>query len=70
MVHRLKHESVLELYGFCEDSSYVYLILELCSHGELFSFIENCSEPLQEKQGLSLFILVYKSADFSGIVSI
>ena len=50
--YRLKHPSILELYGYCEDSNYVYLILELCTNGELFSYIENRSEPLSEDQGM------------------
>ena len=30
----------------------MYLILELCTNGELFSYIENRSEPLSEDQGM------------------
>ena len=46
---RLKHDSVLELYSYFEDESYVYLILEFCEGGELYRHIK--SADLTETQG-------------------
>ena len=37
---QLKHPSVLELYNYFEDVDYVYLVMELCSMGELYSYIK------------------------------
>ncbi|KAF6040931.1 PLK4 [Bugula neritina] len=48
---RLKHPSILELHSFCEDANHVYLILELCSRGELYCYIEEQDEPLSENKG-------------------
>ena len=43
--------NVVSLRGFFEDSEYVFLIMDLCSGGDLFDFIgrqhpSGCSEPL------------------------
>ena len=36
---RLDHPSILKLYDYFEDKKYVYLVLELCTGGELFDRI-------------------------------
>ncbi|KAJ4437377.1 hypothetical protein ANN_17520 [Periplaneta americana] len=48
---RLKHPSVLELYTFFEDENYVYLVLELCHHGELQRYLKNSAIVLDEEEG-------------------
>ena len=49
---RLKHPSVLELYTFFEDKTYVYLVLELCHNGELQSFLKKQgSRSISEEEG-------------------
>ncbi|KAF4528591.1 hypothetical protein B566_EDAN015811 [Ephemera danica] len=52
---RLKHPSVLELLTFFEDANYVYLVLELCSGGELQRFVRNLSSHLKEDQVRVMF---------------
>jgi polo-like kinase 4 len=48
---QLKHPSILELYNYFEDSEYVYLVMELCSKGELYSYIKKKKEgKLAEKE--------------------
>lgn len=51
---RLKHPSVLELYTFFEDENYVYLVLELCHHGELQRYLKNSAIVLDEEEGKSV----------------
>lgn len=38
---KLKHPSILELYTFFEDASYVYLVLELAHNGELNRYLRD-----------------------------
>lgn len=47
---QLKHPSILELYHCFEDDGYVYLVLELCTGGELSKYIK-ASGKLTEDQG-------------------
>jgi len=42
--HRLKHPSIVELYGFFEDSSYVYLVQELCCGGDFYSYLKKAQQ--------------------------
>ncbi|ESO03067.1 hypothetical protein HELRODRAFT_80994, partial [Helobdella robusta] len=47
---RLKHPSILEVYNYFEDAHYIYLILELCPHGDLNSKLKtlSCGFPEHE----------------------
>lgn len=33
----LKHENIIKLYDCFQDEDYIYLVLELAEHGQLFS---------------------------------
>ncbi len=44
--HQVKHPNIVELLNCFYDEEYIYLILELCSHGDLEHY-------LKEKQTLS-----------------
>lgn len=54
---RLNHPNILKLYHFFEDDKCVYLIMELCENGELFSFIRTCKQNggLEEDVARMLF---------------
>ena len=39
------HPNIVKLYGFFEDSSYSYLVLELVPGGRLFDFIKSRQSP-------------------------
>ncbi|XP_049959323.1 serine/threonine-protein kinase PLK4 [Schistocerca serialis cubense] len=47
---KLKHPSILELHTYFEDEKFVYLVLELCHHGELQKYLKNNSKILSEKE--------------------
>jgi len=47
---QLRHSSILKLYNYFEDQSYVYLVMELCENGELYKFIQHRKQPLSEPQ--------------------
>jgi calcium-dependent protein kinase len=38
-MRELDHPNVLKLFEFFEDTRYVYLVMELCTGGELFDKI-------------------------------
>lgn len=39
--HQLRHPNILRLYHFFEDGKRVYLVMELCRHGELYQFLKS-----------------------------
>ncbi|TPX61796.1 hypothetical protein SpCBS45565_g07173 [Spizellomyces sp. 'palustris'] len=47
---QLHHPSILELYNYFEDQSYVYLVMELCQNGELYRYIHQRKCPLTEPE--------------------
>lgn len=52
---QLRHPNILELYHFFEDKDRVYLVMELCSNGELFHFLKRRKGPLSEKEAQVFF---------------
>lgn len=54
---KLNHPSILKLYAFFEDQSFVYLVLELCSRGELQKHIKSLRRVLNEDEGYYDFIV-------------
>ena len=53
---RLKHKNIIKLYASCEDSEFIYLILEYAEKGNLFFFIRNNKQRLSESQAYHYFI--------------
>ncbi|ALC44164.1 SAK [Drosophila busckii] len=52
---RLKHPSVLQLYTFFQDASYVYLVLELADNGELQRYMnQQMKRPFTEDETSSI----------------
>ena len=41
---KLKHPNILNLFHYFEDDERVYLVMELCSHGELYSLLRRRRE--------------------------
>jgi len=55
--HQVKHPNIVELLNYFYDDKCVYLILGLCSHGDLERY-------LKEKQTLSESESMQKKIDF------
>ena len=45
----LDHPNIVKLYQTFEDHSYIYMIMELCSGGELFDGLANCASGHYEE---------------------
>ena len=55
---KLDHPNIIKLYEVYENEKYIYLIMELCTGGELFDrIVENTEngKPFTEKQAANLF---------------
>ena len=55
---QLHHPSILELYNYFEDNEYVYLVMELCTNGELYKYLKlkgTLTEP--ETRGVMLQVI-------------
>ncbi|CAI5477295.1 unnamed protein product [Closterium sp. Yama58-4] len=39
LIKGLRHEAICQLYGSFEDTKYVYIVMELCSQGDLMEFL-------------------------------
>lgn len=50
---RLIHDSILRMYGLCQDDKYIYLVLEYCRFGDLKKFLQRHQiKTLPEGEGL------------------
>ena len=47
---QLRHPAILEMFSYFEDHKNVYLVMELCTHGELFKYIQQRGSPLSEAE--------------------
>ncbi|KAI9021091.1 kinase-like domain-containing protein, partial [Hyaloraphidium curvatum] len=47
---QLRHRAILELYAYFEDAEHVYLVMELCSGGELYRYLQQRGSPLSEPE--------------------
>ena len=47
-----QHPNIIKLYDIFENSDYFYIIMEYCSGGDLFSYIEKRNFKLPEKKSL------------------
>ena len=45
---KLKHPNILSLYHYFEDDERVYLVMELCAHGEIYSLLRRRRESERE----------------------
>ncbi|ORY04226.1 Pkinase-domain-containing protein [Basidiobolus meristosporus CBS 931.73] len=47
---QLQHPSILELYDYSEDEDTVYLVMEICTGGELYRYLKERKRPLTESE--------------------
>ena len=45
-----QHPNIIRLYNVFENADYLYIIMEYCSGGDLFSYLENRSFRVSEKR--------------------
>lgn len=62
--HQLNHPNILQLLHFFEDSEKVYLVMELCANGELFSYLKRRKSKLTESEVSLLFHDIGKAVDY------
>lgn len=48
--YQLKHPAILELYTFFEDKHYVYLVLEMCTNGEMQRYLKSRCKSFDEEE--------------------
>lgn len=66
--HQVKHRNIVELFDYFHDNEYVYLILELCSCGDLEHYLKEkktLSEAESMKNKKKRFSLVLNKFLFS-----
>eukprot|EP00731_Ephydatia_muelleri_P031279 Em0022g793a len=56
--YRLSNPSILKMYNIIEDKHNVYLILELCHHGSLSSYLKRTGRKLTELEAKRVFAQV------------
>ena len=49
-----QHPNIIRLYNVFENPDYLYIIMEYCSGGDLFSFLENRNFRLSEKKASTI----------------
>jgi polo-like kinase 4 len=52
---RLKHPSILEMYNYFEDETYIYFILEMCHNGEVYRYLKTSGRKLMENEVCHIF---------------
>ena len=70
IMFQLDHPNILKLYDYFEDEKHVYLVLELCTGGELFDRIVK-NKYYDEKNAFKIFSQIVKSIQychFKGVV--
>jgi polo-like kinase 4 len=66
LVHsQLSHKNILQLFHYFEDESNVYLVMELCENGELYSFLKRKQNETGRK-GLDEYVVSQLLGDIAG----
>jgi serine/threonine protein kinase len=61
----LNHPHILELFDFMEDNVNVYLIMEYCERGELWSFMKRTlKRPLLEHEANKIFLQIVQGVAY------
>jgi polo-like kinase 4 len=61
---QLHHPNILELYHFFEDQDRVYLVMELCSNGELYQYLKKRKAPLSAPEAQIFFKEIVEGVNY------
>lgn len=61
---QLDHPSILSLYSYFEDSTNVYLVMELCQQGELYKYIQKRGQPLSENEARGVLKSIVRGLEY------
>jgi calcium-dependent protein kinase len=50
ILQTLDHPNIVKYYETYDDVKYIYLVMELCSGGELFEKVSEKGRPFSEKE--------------------
>jgi polo-like kinase 4 len=64
---RLVHPSILEVLAYFENKDYIYLVVELCTNGELQKYVR--SHPMSEEQGELIFVIYWTFIEISFLMN-
>ena len=59
---QLDHPNVIKLIETIEDDEHIYLVLELCTGGELFEFVTNAY--YSERQAAQIFCSIVRAVNY------
>lgn len=59
----LNHPNVVKLYTFFSDSLHIYLVLELCSSGQLYNFLKKY-QPIREDLAKVIIRQIVQGIDY------
>lgn len=60
---KLIHKNILKLYEYFEDNENMYIILEYCSHGNLYSLLEK-KGMLSEQEAFEYFYQILEGLEY------
>ena len=59
----LDHPNIVRIYEFFEDSSYFYLVMELCTGGQLFDRLQEFRQ-FPENQAKRIFLSILEAVNY------
>jgi serine/threonine protein kinase len=63
ITQQLRHQGLIEIFDLLQDSSFYYVILELCPNGDLFDYIKS-QKSLTEPEARLMFKRILGSLEF------
>lgn len=61
----LNHPNIVKLYTFFADQAHIYLVLELCSSGQLYNFLKlKKHQPVKEELAKVIIRQIVQGIDY------